>query len=244
MTTTERGPSLKDRQRHERQELILRAAADLMAERGYHEMSLDEIAARVGISKGAIYLHFPSKEDLVVTLVSQGMTSFTDALHEALSGDGSPREKLEHVIERVTTNLACAPHTHLAVVMRQPELLNRLAERRESMRQAMEEPRQRLAEVIEQGKASGDFDPQLPTPLLLNVLIAMLSPHLYRGALEGDGLTREELVAGLRRFFFKGIAPGADAPDTATPGTHEMSPRRPDGPGYSHGPVTEQGDHA
>lgn len=220
MTSSLRAPSLKDRQRQERQELILRVAADLLAERGYHDMSLDEIAARVGISKGTIYLHFPSKEDLVIALFEQGMTSFAQALDETLSGDGSPREKLARIIERVTANMASDPHSQLfGAVMRQPELLSRLAERREGMRQAMEEPRRRLAEVIEQGKALGEFDPLLPTPLLLTVFTTLLSPHLYRSMnMEGrEGVTHEDFVVGLSRFFFKGIAPCECVAPLATP---------------------------
>jgi TetR/AcrR family transcriptional regulator, fatty acid metabolism regulator protein len=58
--------SLKDRQRKERERLILDAAEELLAEKGYHEMSIDEIAARVGVSKGAVYLHFSSKEELLL----------------------------------------------------------------------------------------------------------------------------------------------------------------------------------
>ena len=218
MASSLRGPSLKDRQRQERQALILQAAADLLAERGYHEMSLDEIAARVGISKGTIYLHFPSKEDLVIALFEQGMTGFVKALDETLNGDGSPREKLARIIEQVIPSMACDPHTQLfSAVMQQPELLSRLAQRRESMRQAMEEPRRRLAEVIDQGKASGDFDPQLPTPLLLAVFSTVLSPHLYRNLAERDGLAREQIAAGLRRFLFKGMSPCPHAPHPVAP---------------------------
>src|SRR5581483_8243141 len=61
--------SLKERQRQEREQLILRAARELLMERGYHDMSIDEIAERVGISKGTVYLHFASKEDLVLALL-------------------------------------------------------------------------------------------------------------------------------------------------------------------------------
>ncbi|MFL5699301.1 MAG: helix-turn-helix domain-containing protein, partial [Ktedonobacteraceae bacterium] len=57
--------TLKERQRQEREALILQAAEEVLIEKGYHEMSMDEIAARVGISKGTVYLHFASKEDLV-----------------------------------------------------------------------------------------------------------------------------------------------------------------------------------
>ncbi len=62
--------SLKEKQRQEREALILQAAEEVLMEKGYHETSIDEIAARVGIAKGTVYLHFPSKEDLVIGLFS------------------------------------------------------------------------------------------------------------------------------------------------------------------------------
>ncbi len=55
--------SLKERQRREREELILQVAEEVLLEKGYYEASIDEIAARVGIAKGTVYLHFASKED-------------------------------------------------------------------------------------------------------------------------------------------------------------------------------------
>ena len=65
--------SLKEKQRQEREALILQAAEEVLMERGYHETSIDEIAARVGIAKGTVYLHFPSKEDLVVAIFERDM---------------------------------------------------------------------------------------------------------------------------------------------------------------------------
>ena len=80
-----RTPPLKERQRQEREQLILQAAEQLMIERGYHETSIDDIAARVGISKGTVYLHFASKEDLVIALVERGMRQLIAALDGILS---------------------------------------------------------------------------------------------------------------------------------------------------------------
>ncbi|TMC17177.1 MAG: helix-turn-helix transcriptional regulator, partial [Chloroflexi bacterium] len=51
--------SLKEKQRREREELIIQAAEEVLQEKGYYETSMDEIAARVGIAKGTIYTHFP-----------------------------------------------------------------------------------------------------------------------------------------------------------------------------------------
>jgi AcrR family transcriptional regulator len=52
----------------QRREEILRAAEACFNERGYHETTIDDIAARAGLSKGAIYWHFPGKRELFLAL--------------------------------------------------------------------------------------------------------------------------------------------------------------------------------
>ena len=77
--------SLKERQRKERADLILQAAEEVLSERGYHEMSIDEIAARVGIAKGTVYLHFASKEDLVFALFEREVQTFAQKTEETMA---------------------------------------------------------------------------------------------------------------------------------------------------------------
>src|SRR5213593_1636928 len=49
---------------------LLKAAGAVFARRGYHEATLDEIADRAGLSKGALYYNFASKEDLFLALLA------------------------------------------------------------------------------------------------------------------------------------------------------------------------------
>ena len=50
--------SLKEKQRQEREELILQAAEEVLAEKGYYETSVDEIASRVFIENWTFYIYF------------------------------------------------------------------------------------------------------------------------------------------------------------------------------------------
>src|SRR6267154_3540256 len=79
--------SLKEKQRQERETLILQAAEEVLMEKGYHETSIDEIAARVGIAKGTVYLHFPSKEDLVIAIFERDMQQLLQYIDTAMSTD-------------------------------------------------------------------------------------------------------------------------------------------------------------
>src|SRR5688572_21870760 len=90
--------SLKEEQREERTALILQAAFDGLVEKGYYETSMDEIAARVGISKGTLYLHFKSKEDLIFMLIEQETGKFLSLVDQIMTEDTSVRDQLEHIL--------------------------------------------------------------------------------------------------------------------------------------------------
>ncbi len=90
--------SLKEKQRQEREELILQAAEEMLAEKGYHETSMDEIAVRVGIAKGTVYLHFPSKEDLVMAIFERGMLKLLEGVEASITSETTTRAKMEAVL--------------------------------------------------------------------------------------------------------------------------------------------------
>lgn len=207
-----RPQSLKERQRQERERLILQAAMELLVEKGYHETAMEEIAARVGISKGALYLHFPSKEDLIAALFVRGARAFMDVLNETLSAPGSPREKLGALVAQIYGAMS-ARFQLMSAASRSPELLSLLAAKHDAMAALWEEPTRRVAAVIDEGKRRGEFDPQLPTALVVTLLWSLLSPRGYQQLTARDGLAPEEVVRHLRRYFLKGIA--ADAPPPA-----------------------------
>lgn len=205
--------SLKERQREERERLILEAAEKLLLERGYHETSIDDIAARVGISKGTVYLHFASKEDLVFALLTRGMRAFLQRIDDILSGTGTAREKLATLIEQAYGDMAGQRFQLFSAIFQSPEIHSRLADRRNQMRELWDERQQRIAALLEAGKAEGEFDCDMPTPIMLSLLAGMLSPHGYQRLVVEEHMPGDLVVCHLRRFFFKGIAAGDQTPD-------------------------------
>lgn len=75
-------------------ERILEAAAEVLARRGYDAANLDEIARRSGASKGAIYFHFPSKEEMALRLVQQLSDRLIDKVKRAISSEPPSRRRL------------------------------------------------------------------------------------------------------------------------------------------------------
>jgi AcrR family transcriptional regulator len=78
-----------------RQDEIIHIARGLFARHGYRGTSLNMIAAEAGVSKGAIYHHFPDKETLYRGLVASGMQALFEHVDDALRrAGGSPPERL------------------------------------------------------------------------------------------------------------------------------------------------------
>src|SRR5213076_3128448 len=69
---------------------LLGAAAETFAERGFEAARMDEIAERVGLSKGALYYRYKSKEDLFLALLDERCEAYTRQLDEVFAGGISP----------------------------------------------------------------------------------------------------------------------------------------------------------
>src|SRR5664279_1911302 len=71
----------------ERERRILDAASELITHYGYDKTTVDEIAREAGVSKGAIYLHFKSKDDLFEALLLRESETITVRYFELLDAD-------------------------------------------------------------------------------------------------------------------------------------------------------------
>ena len=81
----------------DRPERILREAARLFYEKGFHAVSVDEIGEAAGATGAAIYRHFSSKEDLLSTLFDEAQDRYLLALPDPME---DPMAELELIVER------------------------------------------------------------------------------------------------------------------------------------------------
>ncbi len=215
------GRSLRERQRQEREDLILQAAEELFLEKGFHDVSIDEIAARVGIAKGTVYLHFDSKEDLVFALLQRDMKHFLQEVDAILASGESATVRLRAIIERVYSGMLGSYLQMLTAVFQSPEFRARMAEKHGVMQATWDDVAQRIRTVLDEGKATGEFDPEIPTSVMVRFFFGLLSP---RSILAGrvshrpsglvvvqEGMSAEDVVGYMSRCFFRGIAPDTSA---------------------------------
>ena len=89
MTTQTR----KQREMLEREELILSTAQALLHQHGYNHLTMERVAETVEYSKGTIYKHFASKEDLLCSLCCRYISNLIDIFELAYNFEGNTRER-------------------------------------------------------------------------------------------------------------------------------------------------------
>ena len=116
-----------------RDEQILDVAADLFLERGFNNVTLDEIGAQLGITGPAIYRHFSSKDDLLATLFDQTMDHLL-LLVDQTQASVEPAAALESLI-RAQVEFALTDRRQIAIYTRESKSLSEGLRRRHNRRE-------------------------------------------------------------------------------------------------------------
>jgi AcrR family transcriptional regulator len=87
-------PKVTDERKHATRERILQSAQELFSEKGFHGTSMDDIVEKSGMSKGAIYGHFESKDALIMAARQWKQRVYLDGLKSRFSPDDSAFTRL------------------------------------------------------------------------------------------------------------------------------------------------------
>lgn len=162
------------RRRAAREE-ILRSAADLFRDKGYRASTLDDIAARLGMSKATLYTYFRAKEEMLAAISRETVESFTRELGLVLRSGLPPEEKLRRVV-RQHVRFVIANRSFLTVLFSEEASLparfaRQLAAQKDRYNKGVES-------VVLEGIRRGVFR-ELPPRLVVFGLLGMLN-WLYK----------------------------------------------------------------
>jgi AcrR family transcriptional regulator len=165
----------RQRRKQARPQELLEAALALFVEKGFAAARTDEVAHRAGVSKGTLYLYYPSKEELFKAVVRHNLSALIAEGIETLAAyPGSTAELLRYVIhtwwERVGDTQAGGIHKVILAEARNfPEIAAFYAAE-------VIEPAHRLFQgIVERGIARGEFR-ALP---VADVAHAMIAPMIF-----------------------------------------------------------------
>jgi AcrR family transcriptional regulator len=191
------------RQLELREEAILDAAHQLLGKLGYEDMTMDAVAADVGIAKASLYKHFPSKEKLAartMTRLFDRTITRLQAIESTVPAGEKLRQMLEWVLqERLRGSIPHLPSTNGALeqgLMTDEEYLAALF----TLNAA-------LSGLVDQAKAEGALSSELPTDYIVTAIYARSCDPTLDYMQRGNSYSGEEIVRHMVRAFFSGVQP-------------------------------------
>ena len=110
MSTDDGGTARRPTRTRSTRAKVFRASMDLFGERGPDGVSVDEIAAAAGVSKGTVYYNFSSKSGLVTELLAFGVDLMEERLVVAADDDADPVRRAESMVVRALERLTASLH--------------------------------------------------------------------------------------------------------------------------------------
>ncbi|MEI7642774.1 MAG: TetR/AcrR family transcriptional regulator [Chloroflexales bacterium] len=196
--------SLRERRRQILRDEILAASQTLIAERGYAAMSMDDLAARVGVSKPTLYSQFSTKEDLVVAMATQVMERLFSVVDE--HGQTS-RSALDRLTDLLRTSVQVQlDQRFTAMQLWMPEIVHMLKGHQEPLDQICKMDAV-VIDLVHRAIHDGEIAPQFDPPSVVRIFYALfMSPNIGRLSLTGSP-SPEMMPNDVATFFRRGLEP-------------------------------------
>jgi len=207
MVAAEKIP-LKEQQLRLKEAVVLQAVNGLLAQKGYDLMTVDEVAAAVGIAKPSLYKLFDSKEALAGAALVRLLGRALEVVR-AQPADAPALVRLRALLrwaveEQLRGEMPRLPSTRSSLrdaLMRNDEYMRRLNELGEA-----------LSGWISDAQAAGDLAADLPVELVLFTLFARTCDPVVDYLKLGGAFSDAEIVDLLERSTFAGLTGGPLAP--------------------------------
>lgn len=170
-------------------ERLIEAATRLFADKGFDRVAVQEIVDLAGVTKGAMYHYFGSKDDLLHEIYGSLLRMQTERLELIAAGDGAVEERLHSAaVDVVVTSVE--NFDQAKVYFRSADQLA------ESQRMAMRAERRRYHErfrsLVEEGRDSGVFRSDVPADLVVHYFFGSVH-HLGAWYREGGALSAKDV---------------------------------------------------
>ncbi len=188
---------------HAREEAILASVNRLLAEKGFDAMTLDQVAADVGIAKASLYKHFDSKEDLAAAAMIRVLDLALAQLELLRARPAAPIDQLKAVarwtmevqLAGAMPSLPAQNSALRAALVSNTVYLDRLMQVSEQ-----------LGAWITAGQAAGELKPALPPEVVLYTLFARACDPVLGLLKAGGSYSNEQIIEMLLSTCFDGLA--------------------------------------
>ncbi|MDO9196281.1 TetR/AcrR family transcriptional regulator [Rhodoferax sp.] len=193
--------SFKQQMLKAREVAIIQTVNRLLAEKGFEAMTVDEVAAQVGIAKASLYKHFSSKEDLAAAAMVLVMRRAQEFI-QSQPAQATPLEKLRAVV-RWTLQVKLAGD--MPSLPSQNSTLRATLIANKDYMDGLMDVSDRLGEWIEAAQAEGALNPALPAIAILYTFFARACDPVLEFLKMGGLYQDEQIVDFVLSTCFEGL---------------------------------------
>jgi AcrR family transcriptional regulator len=162
-------PKVVPEYKEEAKTRIIEAANRIFADKGYHEATMDDVAKQLGVSKGALYLYFPSKVDLFEEMSRNSPIAFKGILYSTFVNSHDPIDSATRFFDAMMERFGSNPKLSMEILAE----ASRNASLRRVLRQNQEQYAKGLSEFLGGLQKMGILDRSVEFLPLAYSLIAL-----------------------------------------------------------------------
>lgn len=203
-------PLTPERRRQQTRDMLIQAATQVFADRGFHGATLDEVARVAGFTKGAVYSNFKGKDDLFLAVLECRYQHMLSGLYATLDeGTGDPEADMpkwvEHARQQFTDEeelWGVLTQEFRLYAMRNPEAMTKLAALQRADIDA-------ITQVIANERQRFGIDLPEPPAHQARIVVALFSGLFAMRSVEHDAVD-ESLLESAMSFVERAMLPPSE----------------------------------
>ena len=180
-----------------REQQMLDAAVQVFSINGYHETSMDAIAAKAEISKPMLYLYYGSKEDLFGACLDRELARFIEVVRTEIDFSLAPQELLRNAIGTFLNYI----DTHRASWI----VLYTQATSSQAFAHTVREGRERIIELVSRMLSAGTRNPEPDTDFHMMAIALVGAGEAVATRVSAGDVDVDEAVELLINLFWRGL---------------------------------------
>lgn len=199
-------PIVSDDYKEKKRQEILQSAHACFAKKGFEASTVDDIVGHSGMSKGAIYNYFKSKDEIYLALMENQTNESGNKFTKAITERKSALEKLNYLIDAYLENDPNDEENKDYVIVhfefrlystRKPEIKKALTDRYRDFFVTL------ITNILQEGQASGEFNSEIDPVLYADIFWAMINGVTLQAAILDDYQYKTVLIEMKKMFFGK-----------------------------------------
>ena len=186
-----------------RRHQIVRSARKIVATHGMTFLTIQELAKEVGVSEGAIYRHFKSKDEILLVLIQDIEHNLLDTIAESVQPEDGALDHLEQLLQQHFSSIERRNAVSFVVIAESLRFAD--SQVKQATRQMVESYLEMIDGILKRGVEKGEMDEQVDTKAAALMFFAMIQASVTLWSFSNRAHPLAQHSASLWGIFKRGL---------------------------------------